>query len=271
MQSADLFCCSCNALLITRGDGCLIIAGGGLRIVNQRRDRYTNYSKEDVNKPQKKTFLLLPCCSLNDLFSFVCLFFIIQKESFSPPWKKIAIFSLLIPERKWKCHTAVKSLVFRLVYTRPFYAAQNWQQIWMFALQLLVFCLSNPPNQPSWQATVDLFHSPFPWQLSPRDRGGFTRRQSAAVESLFTAWLKCWYSLACVTASLCSSMSISASLRKYIISVSMVIPVIRLLVKPDSCVAVILSFFPADELRSRTHLPLMKSWPGFFGVYVFPG
>lgn len=128
-----------------------------------------------------------------------------------------------------------------------------------------------PPNQPSWQATVDLFHSPFPWQLSPRDRGGFTRRQSAAVESLFTAWLKCWYSLACVTASLCSSMSISASLRKYIISVSMVIPVIRLLVKPDSCVAVILSFFLAIELRGRTPLPLMKSWPGFFGVYVFPG
>lgn len=31
MQSADLFCCSCNALLITRGEGCLIIAGGGIK------------------------------------------------------------------------------------------------------------------------------------------------------------------------------------------------------------------------------------------------
>lgn len=31
MQSADLFCCYCNALLITRGEGCLIIAGGGIK------------------------------------------------------------------------------------------------------------------------------------------------------------------------------------------------------------------------------------------------
>lgn len=31
MQSADLFCCSCNAQLITRGEGCLIIAGGGIK------------------------------------------------------------------------------------------------------------------------------------------------------------------------------------------------------------------------------------------------
>lgn len=35
-----------------------------------------------------------------------------------------------------------------------------------------------------------LFHSLFPWQLSLRERRGFSRRQSTAAESLFTAGLK---------------------------------------------------------------------------------
>lgn len=67
-----------------------------------------------------------------------------------------------------------------------------------------------PPSlsQPSWQETVDLFHSPFPWQLSVRDQRGFTGRQSAAVESLLTARLKLWYLLACITVSPHSPMSI---------------------------------------------------------------
>lgn len=52
-----------------------------------------------------------------------------------------------------------------------------------------------------WHETVDLFHSLFPWQLSLRDHRGFSRRQSAAVESLFTAGLKLWYSLASFTTS----------------------------------------------------------------------
>lgn len=51
----------------------------------------------------------------------------------------------------------------------------------------------------SWQETVVLLHSLFPWQLSQRARPGFSGRQSAAPESLFTAWLQLWYSLTCFT------------------------------------------------------------------------
>lgn len=44
--------------------------------------------------------------------------------------------------------------------------------------------------QPSDMKLWVLFHSLFPWQLSLRDRRGFSRRQSTAAESLFTAGLK---------------------------------------------------------------------------------
>lgn len=57
----------------------------------------------------------------------------------------------------------------------------------------LLSCFSKLPST-FWHETVDLFHSLFPWQLSPRDQQGFSRRQSVAVESLFTAGLKLWYS-----------------------------------------------------------------------------
>lgn len=84
MQSADLFCCSCNALLITRGEGCLIIAGGGLRTVNQRRDRYTNYSEEDVNKPQKR----VSCCFLVACWMTFSPFFYHSKRKFPTTLKE---------------------------------------------------------------------------------------------------------------------------------------------------------------------------------------
>lgn len=64
----------------------------------------------------------------------------------------------------------------------------------------LLSCFSKSPST-FWHETVDLFHSLFPWQLSLRDQQGFSRRQSAAVESLFTAGLKLWYSLTCFTIS----------------------------------------------------------------------
>lgn len=35
----------------------------------------------------------------------------------------------------------------------------------------------------------------------------------------------------------------------------MVMPLVRLLVKSDSCIAVIHSFFPADELQGKTYIP----------------
>lgn len=58
----------------------------------------------------------------------------------------------------------------------------------------LLPCFFKSPST-FWHETVDSFHSLFPWQLSLRDQQGFSRRQSAAVESLFTAGLKLWYSL----------------------------------------------------------------------------
>lgn len=81
MQSADLFSCSCNALLITRGEGCLIIAGGGIKAC-QPQTRQIHQLIVKTNKPQK-IVLLLPCCKLNGLSFFVFLSF--KKEGFSPP------------------------------------------------------------------------------------------------------------------------------------------------------------------------------------------
>lgn len=97
--------------------------------------------------------------------------------------------------------------------------------------EYLVSCLAFPKSPSTfWHKTIDLFHSLFPWQLSLRDQRGFSGRQSAAVESLFTARLKLWYSLACFTASPLSPMSISnPHIRKYIITISMAILLVRLL------------------------------------------
>lgn len=54
MQSPDLFCCSCNALLITRGEGCLIIAVGGIKDchlqMGQIQGRLTNKMQTSLKK-----------------------------------------------------------------------------------------------------------------------------------------------------------------------------------------------------------------------------
>lgn len=82
---------------------------------------------------------------------------------------------------------------------------------------------------PFWHETVDLFHSLFPWQLFLRAQQGFSRRQSAAVKSLFTAGLKLFIGMLLQHHRL-SSMSISTpQIIMYIIAVSMAMLLIWLL------------------------------------------
>lgn len=181
MQSADLFCFSCNALLITRGEGCLIIAGGGIKDchlqMGQIHGRLTNKTLTSLKKCFMVTTLvtMVPCCMLKEPLSFV--FPHHSKRKFLTILKENSICILL---------HATPLQVLSVSSSTPVHSTQDTiDEKSEYLLYKLVFCLcsSQPPTpQPSWQATVDSFHSPFPWQLSPRDEGGFTRRQSAAME-----------------------------------------------------------------------------------------
>lgn len=174
-------------------------------------------------------------------FLFVC-FCVISKESFSPPWKETSCILLLNARAEVKMSDCSEASSIVTVQCGTHLTKKKKKAEYLL-WKLPIFCLSNPPipNQPTF-LTGNCSFTSFTVSLATlaerereRDRDGFTRRKSATVESLFTAWLRCWYSLACVTLSLLPSMSISAShIGKYIISVSMVMPVVTLLVKSDS-------------------------------------
>lgn len=150
MQSADLFCCSCNALLITRGEGCLIIAGGGIKDHHLQMGQIHGRLTKKLKKNFKKYFMVATLLHVKRA-CFLC-FPIIPKESFSPSWTKIAsVFSLMW---KWNCRMAAKPLQVLSVYSSTLvHSTQDTLdeefEYWRYKL---IFCLSStqPPHPPTF-------------------------------------------------------------------------------------------------------------------------